>query len=206
VEFGIGSRSRSLPMGKARARSFLLILFLLVLGGCSSSSTLRGTKPHRQGAKVNIPDFINNTAAYKGKSLSLLLKVDEGIDRSKGQSLRDYVGRDVKFMALAPGGQRLSLVITIPAGLSVPEVGKSDEVTVTFVCTRGDLRPGSIRTKAPELGDGTAGPRTAFPPYLNNAWQSSVLRGSFVAGPAPMAMCAFETAGSKIIECRVALP
>jgi hypothetical protein len=86
---------------------------------------------------------MNNTGTYKDKSISLLLKVDEAIDRSQGQSLRDYVGRDVKFTTTGPRGEQLNLVITIPEGLSVPNAGNSDEVVVTFVCTRGDLRQGN---------------------------------------------------------------
>jgi hypothetical protein len=119
----------------------MLVLSLVGLGGCSSSSS--NARPRRQGGKINIAHFAANPAAYKGKSMSLRLKIDEAIDRNQRQSLRDYVGREVKFTTSGPRGERLNLVINIPADLPVPEAGYSDEVSVTFVCTRGDLRKGN---------------------------------------------------------------
>ena len=71
------------------------------------------------------------------------LKVDEAIARNKGQSLRDFVGKEVKFAAAGPKSERLTVVIKIPAGLTVPEVGNADEVRVTFVCARGHMRQGN---------------------------------------------------------------
>src|SRR5258708_1851969 len=123
------------------ASAFLVLA--LLLGGCSRPPSHRDEPPHR-GPKVNIPDFIANTAAYKGKSITLGLKVDEAIDQSQGQSLRNYVGRNVKFTAVGPKGEPLNLVITIPDGLSVPDAARSDDVLVTFVCTRGSLQQGNV--------------------------------------------------------------
>jgi hypothetical protein len=128
-------------MWPRREVSVLLNSCLLLVAGCSSASD--GDPPHRQGAKINLPHFMSHTAAYRGKSVNLRLKVDEPIVQTKGQSLRDYVGRDVKFRALGPRGEQLRLVITIPPGVPVPEVGNADEVIVTFVCTRGNLRQGN---------------------------------------------------------------
>jgi hypothetical protein len=130
-------------MRPGRGRSVSLVLGLIFLTGCSSHSGPGGTRHHHRGPKVNLADLLHNPAAYKGKSIMLVLQVDEDIDRGQGQSLRDYVGRDVKFTTVAAGGERLDLVITIPQGLSVPDVGRSEEVSVTFVCTRGDLRQGN---------------------------------------------------------------
>jgi hypothetical protein len=115
-------------------------LFLLVfIGGCSS--TPGGDDPHHRGPKINIPHFIKNTATYKGKTITLDVIIEEAM--SQGQSLRDYVGRDVKVAAIGPKGQREPFVITIPQGLAVPEIGQADEVSVTFVCTCGNLRQGN---------------------------------------------------------------
>jgi hypothetical protein len=100
-------------------------------------------EPHHVGAKVNLADFAHNPAAYRGKALMLPLRVDEPIARDRGQSLRDCVGRDVKFTTPGGRGERLELVIRLPEGLSVPEAGKGDEVFVTLVCTRGSLRQGN---------------------------------------------------------------
>jgi hypothetical protein len=119
----------------------LLILCLPFLGGCRSR--VEQEEPHHVGAKINIADFIKNTTAYKGKAIMLPLMVDEPMVPGQGQSLRNYLGRDVKFTTRGPKGERLDLFIKIPEGLSVPEVGNSGEVFVTFVCTRGMLRQGN---------------------------------------------------------------
>jgi len=120
----------------------ILVLNFLLVGGCSSPTAR--AKPRRVGPKINLDHFIKNTATYKGKTLTLGLKLDEAIDKAKGRSLRDFVGRDVRFQTSAPNGEHLSLVITIPPDMSVPEVGNSDDVVVTFICQRGDLRQGNL--------------------------------------------------------------
>jgi hypothetical protein len=114
-------------------------LLLAALSGCSSPPA--GEEERHRGAKINIADFIRNPVPYKGKAITLDLKVDEAI--AKDQTLRDYVGRDVKFMTLGPKGERLDLVITLPKALTVPEVGRGDMVMITFLCTRGSLREGN---------------------------------------------------------------
>jgi hypothetical protein len=124
-----------------RAVPALLLLGFLLLDGCRPRASQ--DEPHHVGAKINIADFISNTAAYRGKPLMLPLRVDEPIAADRGQSLRDYVGRDVRFTTRGPRGERLDLAIRIPEGLSVPEAGNGDEVFVTFVCTRGSLREGN---------------------------------------------------------------
>jgi hypothetical protein len=128
-------------MDPHRVAPALLVLCLPFLGGCRPRVE-REESPH-VGAKVNIAHFIRNTAAYRGKAIMLALKVGEPIASSQGQSLRSYVGRDVKFTSLGPRGERLEVTIRIPEGLSVPEVGNSDEVFVTFVCTQGSLGQGN---------------------------------------------------------------
>jgi hypothetical protein len=127
-----------------RTRVFFVILgyFWLALGvGCSPSHV--NNEPRHYGPKINVSDFMNNTGAYKSRSITLSLKVDEPIDRQQGQSLRDFVGRDVRFMNLGPKGEQLNLVIKIPEGLSVPDVARSDEVSVTFLCSLGNLLRGN---------------------------------------------------------------
>ena len=124
----------------APRRALLLFCFFSFFG-CSSSSVREHER--RQGAKINIPHFITHTANYKGKAISLELNVDGPIDLSKGQSLCDYVGRDAKFTTFGPKGERLNLVITIPAGLAVPQVGNSDDVRVWLFCKRGELKQGN---------------------------------------------------------------
>jgi len=115
--------------------AFVLLVFT---GGCTSS---KPEVPRHYGPRVSVSDFVKNTAKYKGKAITLDVRIDERI--SNGQSLRDYVGRDVKVAAKGPKGGNLSFVITIPPDLSVPEAGYGDDVRVALVCTRGSLREGN---------------------------------------------------------------
>jgi hypothetical protein len=119
----------------------LLVLCLPLLGSCKSR--VEYEEPHHVGAKINISDFIKNTATYKGRAIMLPLKLDEPVVPGQVQSLQNHVGREVKFTTRGPKGERLDLFVKIPDGLSVPEVGNSGEVFVTFVCTRGMLRQGN---------------------------------------------------------------
>jgi hypothetical protein len=126
------------PMGVHRAVLVFFVPCLLLAGGCSSRPA--GETEHRHGAKVNVLDFMKNT--YRGKSITLDLKVNEHSFRSRGRPLRDCVGKDVEFTTLGPKGEQLKFVITIPQGVSIPD-DTSDEAFVTFVCSRGDLRRGN---------------------------------------------------------------
>jgi hypothetical protein len=97
--------------------------------------------PHHRGPKINIPHFIKNTSTYKGKTITLDVVIDEPIP--SGKLLRDYRGRDIRVSALGPKGEKLLLVIKIPKELIVPDVGRAEEVSVTFVCMRGNLQQGN---------------------------------------------------------------
>ena len=91
-----------------------------------------------------IPDFLDNTIKYKGQTITFEMFVDEDIFMDRGESLRDYVGKDVKFAAVGPNAHHLSMVIKIPEGLSVPNVDHNGRVIVTFICNEGNLRHGNI--------------------------------------------------------------
>jgi hypothetical protein len=125
---------------------FALLIFgyscLPLCIGCAPSNANNNSRHY--GPKVNIRDFMTNTAAYKNRSVTLALRVDELIDRQQGQTLRDFVGRDVKFVGLGPKGEHLNVVINIPDGLSVPGVCHEDEVSVTFLCSLGSLARGNV--------------------------------------------------------------
>jgi tetratricopeptide (TPR) repeat protein len=97
--------------------------------------------PHIQISDIR--DFIDNTEKYKGKAITLVLKITSGIFLSNGKSLRDYVGSDVQFLASGPKGATLRIVISIPNSLSVPKAEYLDMVRVTFVCEKGDLMNGN---------------------------------------------------------------
>jgi hypothetical protein len=118
--------------------------FALCLVGVAGCTDRPGRdEPRHYGPRVNIRDLMQNTAAYKGRIITLALKVDEASDRGRGKSLRDYVGRDVKFTTTGPKGERLNVVIRVPEDVSVPEVGQLEEVSITFLCARGALRQGN---------------------------------------------------------------
>lgn len=128
-------------MALHRVIPVLIVPSLLCISGCSSQHGAEA-EPHRHGAKVNVPDFLKNTSAYKGKSITLELKVEEDGFRSQGRSLRDFVGKDVLFTTLGPKGEKTKLVVTIPEGATIPDHA-SDEVIVTFVCAQGRLKQGN---------------------------------------------------------------
>ena len=119
-------------------RCRLAFILLVFTGGCAPS---KPEVPPHYGPRASVADFVKNTAKYKGKAVTLDVRIDERM--ANGQGLRDYVGRDVKVAAKGPKGENLSFVITIPPGLSVPDAGYGDEVRVAIVCTRGSLREGN---------------------------------------------------------------
>lgn len=119
------------------------MILALVACACNSSAP-PSHKPRRHGPKINVPDFISHTAAYKGKAIQLLLQIDEDLTRSRERTLREFVGRSVKVRAMGPGQERLHFVITIPPGMPVPEIGVLETANVAFVCTLGSLREGNV--------------------------------------------------------------
>jgi hypothetical protein len=90
--------------------------------------------------------FFENPTSYQGKTLTLLLKVDDAIEGNQGQSLRQYANRYVRFLADGPKGERFHLVIRIPEDIPLPEAVKGDTVIVTFLCSRGNLQQGNEAT------------------------------------------------------------
>jgi hypothetical protein len=138
---GLAPATRIVEMGLYRIVPVLFVLSLLFINGCSSQHHDE-TERHRHGAKVNVADFVRHTFAYKGKSITLALKVDEDGFPSNGRTLRDYAGKDILFTALDPKGQQTKLLIAIPIDVRIPD-DVSDEVFVTFLCTQGHLRQGN---------------------------------------------------------------
>jgi hypothetical protein len=122
-------------------RSTVIPGFLLLLAGCTSNP--EHDERRHVGAKVNLSNFLKNTSEYKGRLVSLELQVDEEIDKNRGRTLKDFVGKNVKFTTVTKDGQSLNIAISIPADLEVPEAGKSERVFVTFVCTQGNLKQGN---------------------------------------------------------------
>jgi hypothetical protein len=137
-------------MSHGRFVSTVLGIGCILVWGCTSTTPAK--KAHHHGAKINISDFMNHTAAYKGKTITLILKIDESSTAGKA-SQPEKGTREVKFTTVGPKGEHLNLVIGVPEEVSVPEVGPSDDVVVTFVCTQGSLRQGN-HAKAVQIPDG----------------------------------------------------
>jgi len=126
----------------SRAVAVSFVLGFALAGGCSPPPPTIATHRHT-GADVNIGDLVSHTIAYKGKTMTLVVKVDEAIAQGKGKPLQEFAGRDVKFIALGTKGERANLVIKIPQGLNLPEAYQSDELRVTFICSNGSLQEGN---------------------------------------------------------------
>jgi hypothetical protein len=130
--------------------------FLLVLTtGCLPAGNVE--VPHHRGAKINVPHFMKQTGTYKGKSITLDVVIDEPIPQ--GRSLLDYRGRDIKLSAFGPKQERVSFIIRIPKDLDVPEVGRAEQVSVTFTCTQGSMMRRSSRNANGEVSKESSTPR-----------------------------------------------
>jgi hypothetical protein len=90
---------------------------------------------------IDIAEFNSNTSKYKGKTVTLLLLVAEQINNKS--SLKDFVGKDVKFAAMSKNQKRIEVKITIPDGIDVPKVVTADVVKVTFLCKDGNTQHGN---------------------------------------------------------------
>src|SRR5437762_6504884 len=75
TDFSIGG-TRSVRMAPRCVLSLILVLGLLAITACSPPPS--SGKPRRQGPKINMAHFIKNTPTYKGKTITLGLKIDEG--------------------------------------------------------------------------------------------------------------------------------
>ena len=128
----------------------VLFIFLCCLPflGCMSSTTTT-KKVHHHGAKINTADFIKHSMAYKGKTITLILRMDPASAKTPASGQR---GRDLTFTKA--DADNLSIVITMPEEISIPQVGPSDDLMVTFVCGQGSLRQGNI-AKAVQIPDGS---------------------------------------------------
>lgn len=133
-------------MGQARVVS-LLICCLPLLGCMSSTATTK--KVHHHGAKINTADFIKHSMAYKGKTITLILRMDPASAKPPASRQR---GRDLTFTKA--DADNLSIVITVPEEVSIPQVGPSDDLMVTFVCGQGSLRQGNI-ARVVQIPDGS---------------------------------------------------
>jgi hypothetical protein len=120
----------------------LCIIFALVAVACSGI----GPKPQIKGQEdwEADADFVDNTAKYKGKSLTMPLTY-LGSDISTAK-LRDRLGTNGLFRGEAAGGG-FNIIIDLPATLDVPDVQYLGHVVVTFDCKEGNLDKGNLAKK-----------------------------------------------------------
>ncbi len=103
-------------MGHWRIISLFLVGGLFLNCGCTSSTPTG--KVHHHGARINISDFMSHSAAYKGKTITLVLKVDPS---GPGKSVRNHLGSEVKFTygLIVPRGDIQHLGGIFPPGAAV---------------------------------------------------------------------------------------
>lgn len=106
---------------------------------------------HSQPQDVSISDLIDNTAAYKGKTIRLVLSVSNDTFFNPNESLRENRDREVRFTTLGPHGEFLEIFIFIPISLAVPAATVFDPVIVTFVCAEGSLKNGNTAVSIERL-------------------------------------------------------
>ena len=113
------------------AVTLIMILFFV---SCRSSGS---------GEKLNIVDFIDNTQNYKGLTITMGLNIGSSIFKNRGDSLRNYIGKNVKFYTFGPNNASLDISIKIPNGLQVPNAVYLDTLIVKFNCNDGSLLHGN---------------------------------------------------------------
>lgn len=97
----------------------------------------------QEGTSFDWADFIDNTGNYKGKTITLTLRVNSSVFADEGRSLRNLIGRNVELYGFGPNSERLDVIVSIPSDLSVPNVAFAESVVVTFLCKEGNLRRGN---------------------------------------------------------------
>lgn len=86
--------------------------------------------------------LMDDTPSLKGKSVSLRLLVGYS---GRGKRLPEQVGCDVDFFGDVEQVP-VKVVVHIPRGMTVPNVGEGDSAVVTFTCG-GKLDAGNVATK-----------------------------------------------------------
>jgi hypothetical protein len=104
------------------------------------------SQPESASSSVDEDDFIDNTADYAGREITLTLDVASSIFGDAGDSLRSYAGKSVDFTARTSSSNHLNLRIQIPRAVKdeLPNAVFNDTLEVTFKCTKGDLRRGNV--------------------------------------------------------------
>lgn len=87
--------------------------------------------------------LVDDTAKAKGKTFTFKLSPAPSFNN---ETLRDFVGKDLEFTGYE-NNVKVTVTITIPHQLTVPNSTSVEKVLVTFTCTEGDLKRGNVATK-----------------------------------------------------------
>lgn len=124
---------------------------LVLAWGCGARHEATDANSGDRIEPDQIVELIDHPERFKGKTVTVLVRVDSHIHARDGDSLQKYAGRDVRFRAFGPGGSaRLDLTVRMPAD-GLPNAKMDDELLVTFLCKEGRTASGNegIRVERP---------------------------------------------------------
>lgn len=90
----------------------------------------------------DLDHFIDNTAEYKGKIVTVEMEIESNIAR--GVSLADSDNSYIRFSETTPEGLDAVIVVRTPKGIKMPRAQTGERVVVTFRCTEGKASFGNI--------------------------------------------------------------
>lgn len=93
--------------------------------------------------------FVDHAASYKGKRLTLALRVARGNSppNSHAWRLEQSKGHYVLFNTLPDSRVHADVFVLIPENLNVPNAGPGEDVIVTFDCNLGKIGDGNEAVK-----------------------------------------------------------
>lgn len=89
-----------------------------------------------------LAEFIDYPERFKGKTIQARLDIEEPIFGDKGDSLRNYAGKDVRFFAIGDKLERLNVTIRMP-DKGLPNAVFPNPLLITFRCKEGRLDTGN---------------------------------------------------------------
>lgn len=92
---------------------------------------------------VLLNDFADNTATYKGKTVTL--RAHATVLAFNGETLSSYAGKKLAFQAYDTSDNSSidTLFISIPKNINIPSAGSTDDLFITFKCTKGTTKDGN---------------------------------------------------------------
>jgi hypothetical protein len=126
----------------------LACCFLAAMWGAARVQPTTVPAQHQEDSRMSeeeMLDFMDNTAKFKGKTLTLRASV--WWPDFQLATLRDCVGKEVDLTRWTRTDGKLEVKVMLPAGLDLPNAKRGDDLLVTFECQKGSLKEGNIATK-----------------------------------------------------------